>query len=89
MPVVFIPALLRDLSGGQDSLHLPGRTVRELIDQLEARFPGVKDRLLDGDQLKPGIAVVVDGAISRKRLRHPLEEGSEVHFLPAISGGSI
>lgn len=87
MPVVFIPALLRDLSDGQDSFNLPGRTVGEVIDQLEARCPGVKDRLLDGGQLKPGIAVVVDGAISRKRLRHPLEEGSEVHFLPAISGG--
>ncbi len=87
MPVVFIPALLRDLTGGVESLEVPGKTVREVIDQLEARYPGVKERLYDGDRLRPGIAVAVDGAISRQRLRHKLEAGSEVHFLPAISGG--
>ncbi len=87
MPVVFIPALLRDLTGGVESLEVPGGTVREAIDQLEASYPGVKERLYDGDRLRPGIAVAVDGAISRKRLRHRLEAGSEVHFLPAISGG--
>ncbi len=87
MPVVFIPALLRDLTGGVESLEVPGETVREVIDQLEARYPGVKERLCDGDRLRPGIAVAVDGAISRQRLRHRLDVGSEVHFLPAISGG--
>ncbi len=87
MPVVFIPALLRDLTGGVESLEVPGETVREVIDQLDARCPGVTERLYDGDQLRPGIAVAVDGAISRQRLRHKLEPGSEVHFLPAISGG--
>ncbi len=87
MPVVFIPALLRDLTGGVESLEVPGETVREVIDRLEARYPGVKERLYDGDRLRPGIAVAVDGAISRQRLRHRLEAGSEVHFLPAISGG--
>lgn len=89
MPVVFIPALLRDLTGGQESLHLPGETVRQVVDELEARYPGVKARLYDGDRLRPGIAVVVDGAVSSQRLRHKLSEDSEVHFLPALSGGAI
>jgi molybdopterin converting factor small subunit len=30
----------------------------------------------------------VDGRVSTQRMRHPLTENSEVHFLPAISGGS-
>ncbi len=89
MPVVFIPALLRDLTGGAESIRLPGGSVREVIDQLEARYPGVKARLLSEDRLRPGIVVAVDGVISRQRLRHRLEENSEVHFLPAISGGSM
>lgn len=87
MAVVFIPSLLRDLTGGVESLSLPGSTVREVIDQLEQRHPGVKARLVDGERLRPEIAVVVDGAVSRLRLRHRLKDGSEVHFLPAISGG--
>lgn len=87
MAVVFIPALLRDLTGGVDSVFLPGATVREVIEQLDARHPGIKARLVDGDQLRPGIVVAVDGAVSRLRLRHRLKENSEVHFLPAISGG--
>ncbi len=87
MAVVFVPALLRDLTGGVDSVTLPGQTVREVIEQLDDRCPGVKARLMTGDQLRPGIAVVVDGAVTRRRLRHRLEENSEVHFLSAISGG--
>jgi sulfur-carrier protein len=87
MPVVFIPALLRDLTNGEESIHLPGQTVREVVEQLEQRYPGIKERLYDGGHLRPGIAVVVDGVVSRQRLRHRLEEASEVHFLPAISGG--
>lgn len=87
MAVVFIPSLLRDLTGGTAQLTLPGSTVSEVIDQLDARHPGVKARLVDGERIRPEIAVVVDGAVSRLRLRHRLEEDSEVHFLPAISGG--
>jgi molybdopterin converting factor small subunit len=87
MPVVWIPPLLRNLSGGQESLVVPGSTVRELIDQLEMLCPGIKERLLQGGALRPGIAVVVDGAVSQRRLRHALTETSEVHFLPSISGG--
>lgn len=87
MPVVFIPALLRDLTAGEESLHLPGGTVREVIEHLEECYPGMKVRLVDGDRLRLGIAVVVDGSVSRLRLRQRLSENSEVHFLPAISGG--
>ena len=87
MAVVWIPPLLRDLSGGQESLLVTGGTVREVIDQLETHFPGMQERLMLDDALRPGIAVVVDGAVSRRRLRHPLSENSEVHFLPSISGG--
>ena len=87
MPVIFIPSLLRDLTGGQESVQVAGATVREVIESLETRYPGVKARLYDGDRLRPGIAVVVDGAVSSQRLRHKLTENSEVHFLPALSGG--
>ena len=87
MPVVFVPALLQPLTGGQDRVTVPGETVRQVIEALEVQYPGMKSRLYDGDRLRPNIAVVVDGQVSQLKLRHRLEENSEVHFLPAISGG--
>jgi molybdopterin synthase sulfur carrier subunit len=88
MPVVWIPALLRDVTAGQEQVNVPGETVREVIEHLDERYPGIKERLCDeDDRLRPAIAVAVDGQISRLRLRQPLAGTSEVHFLPAISGG--
>lgn len=87
MPVVWIPALLQPLSAGRQKVNVPGNTVREVIDNLEMQFPGMRQRLLDGDRLRPSIAVVVDGLISQEKLRHRLADDSEVQFMPAISGG--
>ena len=88
MAVVMIPALLRDLTGGVTSVQVAGGSVREVIGQLEARFPGVQARLIEDGQLRPTISVIVDGAASPQRLRQKLQENSEIHFLPAIGGGS-
>ena len=87
MPTVWIPALLQPLSGGKQKVSVPGGTVRQVIDALELQFPGMRDRLLVNDRLRPSIAVVVDGVISQDKLHHRLEENSEVIFMPAISGG--
>jgi molybdopterin synthase sulfur carrier subunit len=88
MPVVGIPALLRDLTGGQRTLVVEGETVRQVIENLEARYPGIKPRLCDGERLQPAISVVVDGQTSYLKLRQPLRETSEVHFVLTISGGA-
>jgi len=87
MPEVWIPALLLPLSGGRQKVSVPGKTVRQVIDNLDQMYPGMRDRLLDGDRLRPSVSVVVDGVISQEKLRHKLEDDSEVHFMPAISGG--
>ena len=87
MPVIWIPALLRDLTAGKERVTVPGRTLRKAIDELEACHPGIKARLLEGNQLRPEISVMVDGTASHLRMRQPLSENSEVHLLSAISGG--
>jgi molybdopterin synthase sulfur carrier subunit len=87
MPVVWIPPLLRELTGGRESVSVPGATVRQIIDHLEVTYPGIRARLCDGDRLRPGLSVVVDGKLSRRGLGQPLTEASEVHFVPAVSGG--
>ena len=87
MPVVGIPSLLRDLTDGQSFLSVKGDTVQKVIENLEALHPGIKERLYDGDRLRPSIAIVVDGHVSTLKLRHRLTETTEVHFVISISGG--
>jgi molybdopterin synthase sulfur carrier subunit len=91
MAIVWVPSLLRALTGGLAEVAVAGATVREVIDALDAEYPGVKDRLVQCEngvtRLKPNIALVVDGVTSKQGLRHPLAESSEVHFVPALSGG--
>ena len=88
MPVVGIPSLLRDLTNGQRLLSVEGDTVRQVIENLEKMHPGIKERLYEGDRLRPSIAIVVNGHASTLKLRHRLKESSEVHFVISISGGN-
>jgi sulfur-carrier protein len=85
--IVFIPSLLRSLTGGQGQVEVPAGSVRELVDALEERYPGIRERLFENDRLRPTFSVAVDGQVSARRLNQKLEPGSEVHFLPVISGG--
>jgi molybdopterin synthase sulfur carrier subunit len=87
MARVFIPPQMRDVTGGQETVEVSGATVGQIVEQLEARFPGMKGRLCQGKDLKPGLAAIVDGQVARWGLREKVGEESEVHFLPAIGGG--
>jgi molybdopterin synthase sulfur carrier subunit len=87
MATVFIPPLLRDLTGGQAKVSVPGDTVQAVITELERRYPGISGRLCENGRIRPGMSVAVDSVVSTLGLRQRLSETSEVHFLPAISGG--
>jgi molybdopterin converting factor small subunit len=87
MPTIWIPALLRPLTSGQQSVKVAGLTLRDVIENLEASFPGIKAKLCQGEVVRPGLSVVVDGQIARGGLSEPVREDSEVHFIPAIAGG--
>lgn len=87
MPRVFIPPLLKPLTGGVASVEIVADNVREVIEELERQFPGVHQRLIEDGELKPGFTVAVDGNVSAVGLLQKIGENSEVHFLPAIGGG--
>ena len=87
MPIVGIPSLLRSLTGGEKSVQVEGGTVRQVIENLDKRYPGIQERLCDDDRLRPGIAVIVDGNTSSLKLRQRVQEASEIHFVISISGG--
>jgi molybdopterin synthase sulfur carrier subunit len=75
------------LTNQQETARVGGTTVREVIDQLEALYPGIKERLCEGDGLRPGLAVVIDTQVARAGLWQPVAENSEVHYVHAIAGG--
>ena len=87
MAVVWIPPPLRDVTGGRETVTAAGATVRQVIAAVDRQYPGFKDRVCDGDGLRPGIAVAVDTQVARLGLLQPVGETSEVHFLPALAGG--
>ena len=86
MVTVFIPAPLRDLTGGLAEVELEAVSLGEVIARLEARFPGIKDRLCDDDQLSPALQASINHVMTRQ-MRSEVGPDSEVHFLPAIGGG--
>ena len=87
MARVFIPFQLRKLAGGNSEVDVVAVTLGELIDELDKKFPGMKEKLIEGEKIRPGLAAVVGYVATRQGLRQKLEPDVEVHFVPAVSGG--
>ena len=58
-----------------------------LIENLDRTFPGCRARLCEDDHIRADIAVSVDGEIGVEGMRQQVGAESEIHFLPALSGG--
>jgi len=87
---VRVPTPLRRVAGGNKDVQADGATVSALIDDLEKRYPGFKDRLCDDDgSLKRFINLYVNGEDIRYAdgLETSLKDGDEVSIIPAVSGG--
>ena len=87
MATVVIPSLLRKYTGGVERAEIEGKNLREIIRNLDARFPGLAAQLLEDGELRPSIAVSVDGEVATGGIWERVSESSEVHFMPAIGGG--
>ena len=85
---VFVPPAMRSLCGGARSLIVSGRTVRQIVDDLETRWPGFRDTLVEDDRLRRGLSVAVNSEQQPLGLLARVPAGAEVHILPAMSGGS-
>ncbi|GIW06764.1 MAG: hypothetical protein KatS3mg060_1569 [Dehalococcoidia bacterium] len=87
MATVWIPAQLLTECGGRRQIEAPGRTVGEVLRNLERDCPGLLARLAPNGELAPDLAVSVDGAIGTLGLLEPVEPTSEVFLVPALQGG--
>ncbi len=87
MARVFFQPQLRDLTSGEAEVEIAASTLRQLVVELDRRFPGFADRIVRDDRIAPGMAVSIDGVVTSRGLLSAISEESEVHFLPAIGGG--
>ncbi len=87
MADVFLPATLPALFPGLPRrLEVDAGTVDEAVDELNERWPGLRDRLCEpGPALRSHIHVYVNG--ERASLDDPLDPSSRVDVITAISGG--
>ena len=86
---VRIPTILRPLTGGEKSVEGAGDSLSGLIDDLEARFPGIKERLVEDGALRRFVNVYINDEDVRflGSLEAPLADGDSVVVLPAVAGG--
>ena len=86
---VSIPTILRTHTGGEKSVEAKGSTVAEVIDDLEARHAGLRDRLITNGNLHRFVNVYVDDEDVRFAggLEAPVKDTSTVTILPAVAGG--
>ncbi len=84
---IFIPTMLQKLTDGVKQVELEARNVRQVIEKLDGLYPGMKDRLMEDGEIRPNLAVAIDGDVATMGLLQKVGENSEVHFVPAIGGG--
>ena len=89
MTNVRIPPTLREQVDGKREVAADGDTVRELLDDLMARFPALRRQLVENDDLAPFVNVYVEGEDVRTSggLDAPVRENATVVLLPAMAGG--
>ncbi len=86
---VRIPTPLRTLTGGEDAVQAEGGTVAQVIEDMEAKHPGIRNRLLDDKGVRRFVNLYVGEEDIRflDGLETKLSPGQEISIVPAIAGG--
>ncbi|MFL6106381.1 MAG: MoaD family protein [Marmoricola sp.] len=86
---VRIPTILRTYTNGEKAVDAEGATLVDLVENLEASYPGLGERLLDNGELRRFINVYVNDEDVRFEggLAKELADGDVVVILPAVAGG--
>jgi molybdopterin synthase sulfur carrier subunit len=87
---VLIPQPLRGLTGNQSKVISNGTDLKTCIADLDANYPGMRERLMDeAGQLRRFVNVYINGDDVRfaDGLATGLKDGDEVSIVPAVAGG--
>ena len=87
---VRVPTILRTYTGGEATVSADGAVLSEVLESLDASFPGIKGRIIDEQgQLRRFVNVYVGNEDVRflDGLSTPVDDGTEVSVIPAVAGG--
>ena len=86
---VQIPTILRTYTGGEKVVSAEGATLADLVADLDVKYPGLKDRVVDDSGLRRFVNVYLNDEDVRflDGLGTALSDGDSVTILPAVAGG--
>ena len=87
---VRIPTPLRKLTNEQETVEVESATIGAAVEELEGKFPGIKERIVDEEgEIRRFVNVYVNEEDIRflENQDTPLKEGDDVSIIPAIAGG--
>ncbi|MBI3997984.1 MAG: MoaD/ThiS family protein [Armatimonadetes bacterium] len=86
-----LPGPLRARAGNRASVRAQGSTVREIIDDLDRQFPGLRPQLCEETgNLRPFVNIFLerDNVRDLRGLDTPVPEGATLHVLLSVAGGA-
>ena len=86
---VRVSGTLRALMDGRDEVSAPGQTVAEVIGNLDASFPDLSAKLLDGRGARRFVNIFVNQTDIRRLdgINTPVESGDEIYIIAGVAGG--
>jgi molybdopterin synthase sulfur carrier subunit len=89
MAIVKIPTPLRNLTENKTEIQINGRTIIEIIENLDSMYMGIKDKILNNGELKHFVNIYVNGEDIRyiNSLETTIDNNDEISIVPAVAGG--
>jgi molybdopterin synthase sulfur carrier subunit len=87
---VKVPTPLRKFTQGVDEVNAQGANVKSVVEDLEKKYPGIKERICDETgKIRRFVNVYVNGDDIRflQNLETSIKEGDNISIVPAIAGG--
>ena len=87
---VRIPTPLRKLTNNEELVEVNAATIGDVIVELQTRYPGIKERLLDENgSIRRFVNVYVNEEDIRflQNEQTAIKDGDEISIIPAIAGG--
>jgi sulfur-carrier protein len=86
---VNIPTPMRQHTENQAVVEAAGATVKDLLDNLGKKYPGIVSRLFENGQVRRFVNIYINDEDIRylDNLQTAVKDGDELSIIPAVAGG--